>query len=389
MKVSFTEHHLFQVLRRFENQHLPLDLFLSHYFRAHKQLGAHDRRTIAETVYGICRWQGLLDYLVKNHPSWEKRYALYRSFRPEQHLYIGSIPLHIRVSFPEELFSLLVEDYGEEKAIRLAQICNTEAPITVRINPLKTTREYLLQEWAAFDVMPCKYSPLGIQFKKRMPLLSLPAFKGGLFEIQDEASQCVAALIAVKPGEQVLDFCAGAGGKTLAFAHQMENQGQIYLHDIRPAILEQAKKRLKRAGIQNAQVLHSLHPHLNTLKQKMDWVLVDAPCTGTGTLRRNPDQKWKFSHSLLERLILEQRQIFDKAVSYVKPGGKIVYATCSLLKTENEKQVTYFLERYPLLPTGNPYVSLPAYGERDGFFAFAFEVKNDLQRNHRVGSRSS
>ncbi len=374
MKLSFPEYHLFQLLRRFENQHLPLDLFLSQYFRAHKQLGSHDRRTISQAVYGMCRWQSLLDHLVEGQPSWEKRYALFRYFQPDQYLYVNTIPLHVRVSFPKELFALLVQDYGEEKAVRLCQISNTEAPITVRANPLKVERAQLLEKWKELDVTPCAHSPLGIQFKNRLPLVSFPEFKEGLFEIQDEASQCAARLVNVQPGDQVLDYCAGAGGKTLAFAHQMNNQGQIYLHDIRGYILEQAKKRLKRAGIQNVQFFHPEHPHLETLKKKMDWVLADVPCTGTGTLRRNPDQKWKFSLALLNRLVGQQRMIFERALSFVKPGGHIVYATCSLLHAENERQIEHFLETYPIKTVGDPFVSLPSYGGMDGFFAVCFKM---------------
>lgn len=374
MKLSFPEHHLFQILRRFENQYLPLDLFLSQYFRAHKQLGSKDRRFITQAVYGMSRWQSLLDHLVEGHPSWEKRYSLFRCFHPDQFRYVNTIPLHIRISFPEELFNLLVEDYGEEKAVRLCQICNTEAPLTIRVNPLKTSRDELLLKWEAFEPLPTQHSPLGIRFKNRIPLTTLPEFREGHFEIQDEASQCAAELVKVKSGEQVFDFCAGSGGKTLAFAHRMKNRGQIYLHDIRTYILDQAKKRLKRAGIQNVQFIHPKHPHLKMLKKKMDWVLVDAPCSGTGTLRRNPDQKWKFSYALLNRLVGQQRIIFEQALSYVKPGGHIVYATCSLLHGENEKQLAHFLKTYPLKMAGDPFVSIPAYGEMDGFFAVCLRL---------------
>lgn len=373
MKVSFTDYHLFQLLKRFENQHLPLDLFLSHYFRAHKQLGSKDRRTIATAVYGMSRWRSLLDHLVEGVPTWEKRFALYSHFQPNQFLHVNTIPLHVRVSFPEELFSLLVADYGEEKAVNLCQICNTEAPITVRANALKTTREELLERWAEYEVEACTHASHGILFPRRVPLVAMPEFKQGLFEIQDEASQCVAELVKVKPGDHVLDYCAGAGGKSLAFASQMKGRGQIYLHDIRPYILDQAKKRMKRAGIQNTQFLMPEHAHLGTLKKKMDWVLVDAPCTGTGTYRRNPDQKWKFSSAQLVRLVGEQRMIFEKALSYVKQGGHIVYATCSLLKAENEKQVDHFLETYDLEMVGSPFVSLPSYGGMDGFFGAVFK----------------
>lgn len=373
MKTTFPEQHLFQILKRFENQHLPLDLFLSHYFRSHTALGSKDRRLIAHSIYGMIRWKSLLDHLIGPNPSWEQRYAFFCNFHPAHHLSTHTIPRHIRASFPQELYSLLEEDYSKGKAMDLCQACNTEAPITIRVNPLKVKREELLDRWGSlYQVAPCTHAPFGIQFHKREPLTALPEFRNGLFEIQDEASQIVASLVQALPGQKVLDYCSGAGGKTLAFAHQLENRGQIYLHDIRTTILEQAKKRLRRAGIQNVQFLPEGHPTLSKLKQKMDWVLADVPCSGTGTLRRNPDQKWKFSLTLLHRLVEEQRLIFEKALDYVKPGGKIVYSTCSILHIENQKQTDYFLQRYDLTLVSPPFVSLPSLGGMDGFFAAVF-----------------
>ncbi|NGX55460.1 MAG: hypothetical protein KR126chlam2_01095, partial [Chlamydiae bacterium] len=264
--------------------------------------------------------------------------------------------------------------YGEEKAMRLCQICNTPAPTTVRINPLKTTREELLAQWEKeYEVTPCDHSTYGIQFKKRIPFFTLDAFKNGLFEVQDEGSQLIALKVKSSPGDQVMDYCAGSGGKTLAFAHQMEGRGQIYLHDIRPLALQQARKRLCRAGIQNGQFLTPEHPLLEKLKKKMDWVLVDAPCSGTGTLRRNPDMKWKFDDDLVKKLVGEQRVIFERALSFVKPGGKITFATCSILREENEEQLAHFLKVYDLKMVGDPFVSLPSFGGMDGFFAVTLE----------------
>lgn len=373
MKTSFPEQHLFQILKRFENQHLPLDLFLSHYFRSYTSLGSKDRRLIAHSIYGMIRWKSLLDHLIGPNPSWEKRYTLFRDFHPMHYLSIHTIPRHIRASFPPELFHLLEEDYGKREVMELCHACNIEAPITIRINPLKTKREELLNRWSSlYQVSPCTHAPFGIQFHKREALTALPEFRDGLFEIQDEASQLVATLVKALPGQKVLDYCSGAGGKTLAFAHQLENRGQIYLHDIRSNILEQAKKRLRRAGIQNVQFLQEGHPTLGKLKQKMDWVLADVPCSGTGTLRRNPDQKWRFSLPLLRRLVEEQRLIFEKALDYVKPGGKIIYSTCSILHLENHQQVDYFLQHYDLTLDSPPFVSLPSQGGMDGFFAAIF-----------------
>lgn len=376
MKLAFPEYHLFQLLRRFESQHLPLDLFLSNYFRAHSALGSKDRQFIAQAVYGMSRWKGLLDHLIGTLPSWEQRYALFRSFQPANYLLANSIPLNVRVSFPQDLFLLLKQQYGEEKALLLCQACNTEAPVTIRVNPLKIKREELLKRWEnRYDIAPCERSPYGIVFKKREPLTSFVEFKEGFFEIQDEASQLVSLLVTPKSGELVLDYCAGAGGKTLGFAHFLNNTGQIYLHDIRPHILEQARRRLKRAGFQNCQFLSPEHPSLEKIKKKLDWVLVDAPCSGTGTLRRNPDQKWKFSHALLNRIVGEQRMIVEKALSFLKPGGTLIYATCSILQAENESQVEHFLKTYPLKLASPPFATLPTYNSMDGFFAATF-IKN-------------
>lgn len=373
MKFSFTENHLLQALNRFDNQHLPLDLFLSLYFKAHKSLGSKDRAKIMEAVYGMCRWRLLIDHLIGSEQSWEKRYTLYKTFQPTGYLYANQIPLHIRVSCPKELFTMLIKQYGEKTAINLAQVFNSEAPVTVRANLLKTTRDELFEKWKdSYDVSLCKKSPCGIKFAKRMPFVAMPEYKEGLFEVQDEASQLVAFRVDAQPGQHVLDFCSGAGGKSLAIAPAMSNQGQIYLHDIRPLALKQARKRLARAGIQNVHYLTSDHPQMNRLKKKMDWVLVDAPCTGMGTLRRNPDMKWKFSEKMLYRLVGEQRKIFEQALSYLKPGGTIVYATCSLLKQENEEQVAHFLENYKLKHCDTDFASLPHYGEMDGFFAASF-----------------
>jgi 16S rRNA C967 or C1407 C5-methylase (RsmB/RsmF family) len=148
----------------------------------------------------------------------------------------------------------------------------------------------------------------------------------------------------------------------------MEHKGQIYLHDIRPFALQEAKKRLKRAGIQNSQILLPESPHLSKLKKKMDWVLVDAPCTGTGTLRRNPDMKWKFDETILPRLVGQQRAIFEKALSFLHPEGRIVYGTCSLLEAENQLQLEHFLKTYSLVVEGEVFQTFPAKGEMDGFF---------------------
>lgn len=376
-KLPYRLHHLLKLLEQYQDKPIPLDRAIAHYFRENQALGSKDRAEIADTVYGLIRWKTLFESLDPKPANWLDLITLYRTKDPLSFINDPSLPLATRVSFPPFLFELLANDYGQEKAVSLCLSSNTAAPTTVRINPIKTTREQMLARWKQqYDVSPCEHSPDGIIFHKKIHFFSLPEFKEGLFEVQDEGSQLLAALIDAKPGDHVLDFCAGAGGKTLAFASKMAQKGQIYLHDVRPDALAEAKKRLKRAGIQNAQFHLDDSPILPKLKKKMDWILVDAPCSGTGTLRRNPDIKWRFDETTLPQLVSLQQSIFEKALAYLKPGGKIVYATCSLLKEENEKQVDYFTTAFSLEPVSPPFQSFPSNNGMDGFFGIVLRKTN-------------
>ena len=371
--ISFREHHLFQLLENYSNQTLPIDLFISHYFRSQPALGSKDRAFIAETIYALIRWQGLLDYLISSNntasTNWKERYAVYSVLQMDDIQKRTDIPLATRVSFPQPLFDLFVQNFGIEKAEELSLACNTPAPTTVRANTLKISRDDLIKRWKElYSISPTQTSLEGIVFHKKINFFQLPEFQQGFFEVQDEGSQLLADLVTILPGQQVLDFCAGSGGKTLAFAPRMKEKGQVYLHDIRHRALQEARKRLKRAGIQNYQILSPDSSHLPKLKKKMHWVFVDAPCSGTGTLRRNPDMKWKFNLEMLNRLIGQQRTIFEKALSFLHPEGHIVYATCSLLKEENQAQIEHFLSTYALQLVGTPFQSLPSPGGMDGFF---------------------
>lgn len=373
---SFQKHHLFRILSHSELEEIPLDVFLARYFRAHKAAGANDRRLICETLYGLVRWRGLLDHLLREPPSWESRLALFSRIDPKNYHQDEKIPPHIRVSFPKEFYEILEGAYGEKRATELCLISNEAAPTTIRVNESKISREKLFERWKEqYPISLCRTAPYGITFHKRINFFTLPEFKEGLFEVQDEGSQLVASLVEVIPGQQVLDFCSGSGGKTLAFAPRTQNRGQIYLHDIRPRALMEAKKRLKRAGIQNAQPLSSLAPHKENLKGKMDWVLVDLPCSGSGTLRRNPDMKWKFNRSLVDRLVHEQREIFSQALEFLAPHGRLVYSTCSILPQENEEQVAFFESHFPVICDKPPFHTYPQKGGPDGFFAATFRKK--------------
>lgn len=376
MHRPFREHHLLQILPAFEMQNLPLDVFLRNYFRIHKAVGSKDRKEICEAIYGIIRWRGLLDHISEKPLNWETRYSAFKNFSPNEYRYNSKIPAYIRASFPKAFYEMLSASLGEEKAFEFCMTCNYPAPTTVRVNTLKTTRDALLDRWKSkHKVSPCKHSSTGIRFDEKINFFGSEEFKEGLFEVQDEASQLIADLVAIQPGERFLDYCAGSGGKSLAIAPKLAGRGQLFLHDIRPYVLLEARKRLKRAGIQNAQPLTSDSPNKNSIKFRMDWVLVDAPCSGTGTLRRNPDMKWKFDEGMVTRIVAEQRQIFEEALNYLKPGGHIVYATCSILPQENEQQAAYFLEHYPLELAREPFSTFPKSGGMDGFFGVVFKKR--------------
>ena len=359
--------HLLNSLEEWESSFSPLDRFLSGYFRKHRAVGSKDRAEICKILYDLIRWKGLLDANLSKPTNWKSRLDIY--CKGLKTLDSATYASHVRVSFPEFFFDQLKEAYGEKRAIDLCLASNQEAPTTIRVNALKAKREVLLKKWEGqFPISSCTHSEVGVIFEKRINFFALPEFKEGLFEMQDEGSQLIAAHVKASPGDHVLDFCAGSGGKTLAFAPRMQGLGQIYLYDIRPHALIEAKKRLKRAGIQNAQILSAAKLQKRGLLNRMDWVLLDVPCSGSGTLRRNPDLKWKWSPEHLGQLQEEQKVIFEKGMRFLRPTGKIVYATCSLLPEENEKQVSYFTEKYGLKLVHPPFQSFPKKGGMDGFY---------------------
>ncbi|KOB59259.1 hypothetical protein PFHG_01015 [Plasmodium falciparum HB3] len=256
-------------------------------------------------------------------------------------------------------------------------ILNEKAPVFLRVNNNKISRNELYKTLISkgISVEKCVNSPYGLLLTKNQILKNIHEYKKGYFEIQDEASQIVSSKIPVHPGDKVLDYCAGSGGKTLAFSMLMENTGKIYLHDIRDQMLSQAKIRLRRAGIQNYILLNSNHILLKKLFGYMDVVIVDAPCTGTGALRRNPEMKYKFTNNKLYDYVKTQREIFENALLYLKKNGKIVYITCSILDAENVHQAKYFCQKHNLYLSEAPFHSLPQSKAMDGFFLATFERK--------------
>lgn len=352
--MNFREHHLTQLLGKLKADQTPADVLLRNYFRQNKALGSKDRAWVSTTLYNYIRWKNLYDAL-KLGPM---------EPLPE----MTHLDLHLRLGAPQKLVDLLTEAYSAPKAAEICQINQTRAPVTIRTNTLKISREALLKKLQPqFAVNSTPSSEWGINFDSKVNFSALPEFQEGLFEVQDEASQLGAALITPSPKQQILDYCAGAGGKSLAVAPLMHKSGQLYLHDIRAHALLEAKKRFKRAGFQNVQF------NLPPQKTSMDWVIVDVPCSGTGTYRRNPDLKWKFDAINFPSLIEEQREIFDQAFQYLGTGGTIVYMTCSILPDENEHQITYFQEKYGLKVV-QKFQTLPLLNGMDGFFAVALKL---------------
>ena len=366
---GFQAAHTLKILNAYQGSTFPIDVFVSRYFRNHRAIGSKDRKKIANTLFALIRWKALLDFLLPKTTSWEQRLNLYQTIDPLSFKNRHDIPIEKRVSFPTWIFDRLVAKYGEQNALSFCLASNQKAPITIRANLMKTSRQFLLSKWEKkYAISPCLYAKTGIQFDQPIHLTSLPEFKSGLFEIQDEGSQLIAEHLDVKEGDHVLDYCAGSGGKTLAFAHKMKGKGQIYLYDSRPYILTEAKKRLKRAGIQNALILTKKQLKKPSLQNRMNWILLDVPCSGSGTFRRNPDMKWRLSPNAIKNLALKQREIFKHALSLLHPNGKIVYATCSVFSEENEKQIDYFTKHYPFIVKRPFFSSLPKARGMDGFF---------------------
>jgi len=262
---------------------------------------------------------------------------------------LSGAPSFVAADFPEWLEPSLNAVFGQSLVAEMSALA-TRAPVDLRVNTLKTTREKMLRALAHLHAVPTPYSPAGLRLSLtpdgRGPALAAePAYIKGLVEIQDEGSQLAAVLANAKPGEQVLDLCAGAGGKTLALAAQMQNRGQIHANDRDGARLMRSFARLERSGVRNVQ----LHPPrgdkdvLGFLEGRCDLVFIDAPCTGTGTWRRNPDAKWRMRPGALAIRTAEQDAVLKEAARFVKPGGRILYATCSILREENEDRLAAFL----------------------------------------------
>ena len=348
------------LLREVMTFQAPADGTLSAFFRAHRGLGPRERHALAETVYAVLRRRLLYEHLAQSGAGplprrlavlgWQGgEEALRRALAPEEAQWLqrvraidpASLAPKLRHNLPDWLAEPLLARLGEAEFWRLAESLLQPAPLDLRVNTLKARREEAQAELAAagIEAVPTPHSPWGLRLAGKPALNRLPGFLGGAFEVQDEGSQLLALVVDAKRGEMVVDFCAGAGGKTLALGAAMRNTGRLYAFDTSGHRLDALKPRLARSGLSNvhpAQLAHERDERVKRLAGKIDRVLVDAPCTGLGTLRRNPDLKWRQSPRALEELRAKQAAILASAARLVKPGGRLVYATCSLLEAENE-----------------------------------------------------
>ncbi len=397
---------------------IPMDGTIGDYMRHRRYIGSKDRADIVERTYHIVRAHARLGWWLEHLGALDTsraRMIVWLSAgegKDPQRLFDGGkygpaelnedeqklasllkgrtlehpdMSPAVRVECPPDYEAALRERFGGEFETGMQAMLKS-APLDLRVNTKVVTREEARDSLKKdrVETGPTPYSVTGLRAKDKVYLSKTKAFVKGWVEIQDEGSQLVAQICDAQPGMQVLDYCAGGGGKTLALAAAMKNKGRIVAMDLEKSRLEKARPRFKRAGVADIIEVRPLADEksrkwLKRQKGTFDTVLVDAPCTGTGTWRRNPDTRWRVYGPGLDELLTVQAEILDKVAKTVKPGGKLVYATCSLLPAENERQVEGFLQRHPgfapgALPSGLPgegcYLRLaPHRHNTDGFFA--------------------
>ncbi len=402
----------------------PADAVVSRFFRENRHLGPRERATLAETTYAVLRKKLLFEQLARSGTgARERRLAILGFYGPRDFLKSAllehekkwlddcdsidpsELMPHHRHNLPDWLVEPLKAQLDEKGFWDLAESMAQPAPLDLRVNALKDKRDAVQKELAKVGIkaVATPYSPWGLRIDGKPALTKLDAFVRGAIEVQDEGSQLLALLLDAKRGEMVVDFCAGAGGKTLAVGASMRSTGRLYAFDVSAHRLDGLKPRLARSGLSNvhpAAIAHERDERVKRLAGKIDRVLVDAPCSGLGTLRRNPDLKWRQSPQALAELQQKQASILSSAARMVKSGGRLVYATCSVLPQENEAIAEAFSAEHPdfvlqdageLLTqlkvadaaslckggeTGSRYLRLwPHEHQTDGFFAAVWTRK--------------
>lgn len=420
-----------EVLDDISNQHTPVGNALRDWGKAHRFAGSKDRAAIGAMVHDALRYKSSVGWQMDDDSNRALVFGVLvfvwgepidtivdalgddkHSPKPLSKAELASLnggrdmdlaPDWIRADVPEWLWLAFENNYGEE-AVKEGQALRARAPLDLRVNTIKTDPAKAGESVGPFKAKATPLSPIGFRIEPgsgldRLPnIQSEPVYLIGEVEIQDEGSQIVSLLVDAKPGEKVLDYCAGGGGKTLALAAEMRNEGTVYAYDIDKRRLAPLYQRAMRAGATNVEIVQPPLGSLDALKNKMDRVLIDAPCTGAGTWRRKPDAKWRLSPETLEIRMNEQRAVLSQAKEFVRPGGLLFYVTCSMLAEENEGQIYPFLEENPdfeLLSAGETWEEkigtekakpwsedgctltlTPASTNTDGFFFAVMERKN-------------
>ncbi|MBL8393985.1 MAG: RsmB/NOP family class I SAM-dependent RNA methyltransferase [Candidatus Accumulibacter sp.] len=408
-------HHAEVLLSELLRSAFPADLVVSHYFRQHRELGHADRGFVAETVFAVLRRKRSLSARCAGDLS--SRRLLLAALTCVQGLNLRQLdgmlgeaenkwlahakavkmedlPSAVRLDLPDWLHDELLAQLPVDDVEKLAAALNQPAPLDLRVNSLKAGRREVLARLQSDGLAAeaCPFSPLGIRLAGKPALARHPLFVDGSIEVQDEGSQLLGFLLQPRRGEMVADFCAGAGGKTLLLGALMHSQGRLYAFDVSDRRLARLKPRLARSGLSNVHPVRidsERDTKVRRLAGKLDRVLVDAPCSGLGTLRRNPDLKWRQNPASVAELCAKQGAILAAAASLVKQGGRLVYATCSLLEAENGGVVGEFLAQHPefsvcsaeeilagqniALETGERLRLLPHRHATDAFFAAVME----------------
>lgn len=414
---------LLEVLEVSFDPSTPLDQALQTYFKKRRYAGAKDRRFIIDALYDLIRQRERLHFLLRekklevsprllflawvaqNDPDATEtleEWAVTGHAPPldsKERAYLTllkgplsntELPPFVKGNVPEPLYPFFERAFKEETLDAL-QAMNRSAPTDLRLNLLKASLDDLTSYCDLIDADKTPLSPWGLRLKKRGPLITLPLYRDGLVEVQDEGSQLLTFLVGARPEHRVLDYCAGAGGKMLALAAHMKNKGLIAAYDVSQARLRQAERRAKRAGVTIARFLNS--SELDAFKGGFDHVILDVPCSGTGTWRRTPEQRWHLTEQTLKSLLKTQENILEEGAQYVKEGGRLFYMTCSVFEEENEDQVNIFLKKHldffqipcreiaaQALPSILPYCNeslrlSPHKTKTDGFFLSVLQKK--------------
>lgn len=412
-----TEYRLDLVIRALRSilplEH-PADATLRYFFQ-HERIGSKERALVAETIFGVLRHRLFLEQACAQEATPRRMTLAYwirfggynlRELEPllmhgesswlgqVKAISLATLPLPVQAELPEWVIEQLQPTMSDEMILALGRSMQSPAPLDLRVNTLLATRDEVLQTFRSegMDALPTPYSPIGIRLKNKPALAGHPLFLSGKIEVQDEGSQLLGYLLAPKRSDMVVDFCAGAGGKTLMLGAMMQSQGRLYALDVSEKRLANLKPRLKRSGLSNLHpqlISHENDSRIKRLYGKIDRVLVDAPCSGLGTSRRNPDIKFRQSPESVTGYTRMQASILASASKLLKPGGRLVYATCSFLPQENHAIIDAFLNEHPafiLRPAGEilaqnkiPLESktylqlLPSLHGTDAFFAAVLE----------------